>query len=569
MTDARDPNRSADRPAYSAMRAVLPSRSQGIEAVRADIEHIVDEVEVVVVGAGLVGLTAALALARAEVSTLLVEAHRGTHDHPRARGVNTRAMEIFRELGVADDIRRAGAPLAASWGFHRGASLAETIGPMPRRAPGDAAAPPTPFSSELTAAIGPEPGSRSTLDVVEPIVLAAARRHGAQIRFATRCTSLDQHPDGVAVHLSTEDGAQKVVRTRYVINAEGAGGRLRDTLGVSVTTGRSHGHALNVLFTADLGDFVRDREFNLLAIDRPEVDGTLAAIDNDRRWVFHISYDPDRESPADYPAARCTELVRAALGPIPGPTPTIEISSVLPWEALERTADRMRVGRVFLAGDAAHQMPPSGGRGASTGITDVRNLAWKLRAVLHDQADDELLDTYEQERHPAALRAVAASGANAAAMQTTDGSRWDQRWTTLESFGCGDLYRSAAILSEPRTADEERRPDLERVGPTELDGTPGLRVPHVQLADGRSTLDAVAGRWTLLSDTALTHPGLRIVDPGPAFLARAGVDLDGAVLVRPDGHVAWRARHATSQALDAALALLPLTICHEGAVAAG
>jgi len=108
VTDARDPNRSADRPAYSAMRAVLPSRSQGIEAVRADIEHIVDEVEVVVVGAGLVGLTAALALARAEVSTLLVEAHRGTHDHPRARGVNTRAMEIFRELGVADDAQLSG-----------------------------------------------------------------------------------------------------------------------------------------------------------------------------------------------------------------------------------------------------------------------------------------------------------------------------------------------------------------------------------------------------------------------------------------------------------------------------
>lgn len=516
------------------------------------------DVEVAVVGAGLVGLTAALALARAGVRPLVVEAHRDTHDHPRARGVNPRAMEIFRELGVADEIRRAGAPLARSRALHRGVSLADAVGLLPRREMSEAAALGSP-TTHPTTPVGPEPGSRATLDAIEPVLLAAARRHGAVVRFATRCVSLEQDATGVVLHLVTDRGDGEAVSTRFVVDAEGAGGRLRDALGVSVTTGRSHGHALNVLFTAALGEFVRDREFNLLMVERPDVHGTLAAIDNDRRWAFHIGYDPDHETPDDYPAERCAELVREALGPIPGPTPTVHVRSVLPWEAVERTADRMRVGRVFLAGDVAHQMPPTGGRGASTGITDVHNLAWKLRAALRGQAGDELLDTYHQERHPAALRAVAASGAGATAMTTHD-ARPDPRWTTLEASGCGDLYRSAAVLSEPLPASDQHRPDLQRVGPTEHDGTPGLRLPHVQLGDASSTLDAVAGRWTLFTGIAADDEGLRVVDPGPGFLDRAGVALDGAVLVRPDGHIAWRTRHMTPRALTAVLARLPTAV---------
>lgn len=517
------------------------------------------DVEVVVVGAGLVGLTAALALARAGVSTLVVEAHRSTHDHPRARGVNSRAMEVFRELGVVDEVRRAGAALAKSRALHRGASLADAVGPLPRRGVGETARRPTPYDCEGAAAIGPEPGCRATLDTVEPILLAAARRHGARVRFATRCSGLEQDDSGVVVHIVTEGGTRERVRACYVVDAEGAGGALRKTLGVGVTTGRCHGHALNVLFTAELGHFVRGREFNVLIIDRPEVGGTLASIDNDHRWAFHISYDPDQESPQDYPAARCAQLVQAALGPLPAPSTPVHIHSVLPWEAVERTADHMRIGRVFLAGDVAHQMPPTGGRGASTGITDVHNLVWKLRAVLRNEAGHKLLDTYHQERHPAALRAVAAAGAGATAINTL-GATPDPRWTALEMSGCGDFYRSDAVLNEPTPASQQQRSDLERVGPTEHDGTPGQRLPHVVLEDGRSTLDLTVGRWTLLNASGIGHERIRVLDPGQTALDRTGVGADGAVLVRPDGHVAWRTRHLTPRALDAALARLSTAI---------
>ena len=259
------------------------------------------------------------------------------------------------------------------------------------------------------AALSPTSGSRGTQDLIEPVLRTAAEARGGDLRFHTELASFTQDADGVtATLLDRATGAERTVRAEYMIAADGANTRIRAALGVP-TTGRGPlGHFLNVLFRADLTDLVRGREFSLCRIDRPEVTGLFASIDNATRWVFHIAYDPAHgEVPADYPEQRCIDLIRAALGL---PDVAIEIVGILPWEAAVRVAQTFQVGRVFLAGDAAHQMPPWGGQGANTGVADAHNLAWKLAAVLQGCADPALLATYDAERRPVGTVAAEESG---------------------------------------------------------------------------------------------------------------------------------------------------------------
>lgn len=522
-------------------------------------------VPVLIVGGGIVGLSASLFLSHQGISSLLVERHMGTSIHPRARGINGRTMELYRELGLDETVRAAGAELADTFGLYKGQTLREVIEAKPRKDESQKKKLP---GAGLLAKISPTVAARGTQDRIEPVLLAAARERGGDLRFSTELLSFEQDEAGVTATVR-ERADKKVytVRADYMIAADGANSRTRSILGVTTSGRGSLGHLLNILFQADLSELVRGRKFSICRIDRPEVRGLFTSINNSDRWVFHLSYDPAKgEKAEDFPPERCKELLHLALGL---PEIELEIKSILPWESAMRVADSFQYGRVFLAGDAAHQMPPWGGQGANSGIADAHNLAWKLAVVLKGQATPALLTTYDSERRPVGYLAAEESAAAADEHGLLD----LRKSAAILSFvrriprllGYGYEYTSQAIVSDHTSAKSLLWQLLS--GTVGLDGRPGTRAPHIWVEyQGKrvSTLDLFGKGFILLvgSDgdawckAASTVAARLLIDLvayriGPAgelfdstnrWKTRSGISAQGALLVRPDGFVAWRAR---------------------------
>lgn len=534
----------------------------------------VEHVPVLIVGAGVTGLTASLFLAEHGVRSLLVERHGGTSIYPRARGVNGRTMELMRELGLESPIREAGTRLAPAVGIYAGRTLVETL-----EANGEGGW----FMKRLRARgmrgqgskKSPTGACRCTQDELEPILLDAARACGVDARFATELTSFEQHAEGVSATLvDRSTGASREVGADYLIAADGARSPIREKLGVQRSGERLQGHQLNVFFRADLGALVRGREFSLCVVDNPDVRGLFASIDNREQWVLHVSYDPAKsERPEDFSRERCAELVRKAVGI---EDLAVEVKGISPWQSAVRVADVFRRDRVFLAGDAAHAMPPWGGFGANTGMQDAHNLAWKLAAVLSGHAGAALLDTYDVERRPVAHTVSHLAGElsdERGLIRVEKGLAmfWAMR-KIFPYLTMGYGYASSAVALEPGA--------LPGPGFTELRGRPGTRAPHVWLGQGGrriSTLDLFgkgfvllagsrgAASWRDAARAAAEALGVRVDaydvggelgDPRRRWSSANGVSAGGAVLVRPDGIVAWRSRRAAASPADALVKVL-------------
>ncbi|MCJ1412878.1 hypothetical protein MMC19_006978 [Ptychographa xylographoides] len=529
-------------------------------------------IPVLIIGGGIVGLTASLCLSHHGIHSLLVERHTGTSIHPRARSVNARTMELFRGLGLEERVNEAGASISASMGMFTGSSLKEVVEARPRREGPKK----FPFGG-LLASLSPVNGTFVTQDMIEPVLADVARERGGATRFYTECVSIEQDGDGVTATLKDrESGVTSIVRAGYLIAADGAGSPIRTRLNVPMTGRGSMGHLLNILFHADLKSLVRGREFSLCTVDRPELYGLFASINNSDRWVFHLSYDPSKgEKASDFPPEKCKELLRIALGM---PDIEIDIKSILPWEPSVRIAERLQSGRIFLAGDAAHQMPPWGGQGANSGIADAYNLAWKLAAVLKGHASKALLETYEVERLPvgrAAAEASAGAGNERGFISTK------RNLTSVISFmkiarlisGHAYCYTSEGICAEDTsplgglTWKPWTYPSLFLA----IDGHPGSRAPHLWVEhQGKriSTLDVCGKDFVLLAgaegaawleaakkvasvlgtDIAVYCAGPEgdLVTPKGTFESAAGISSHGAILVRPDDFVVWRQRRESS-----------------------
>jgi putative polyketide hydroxylase len=437
--------------------------------------------DVLVVGGGLTGLTAALVLRHHGCSVTVVERRTATSPQPKARRFHVRTMEVFRELGLAGRVHEAARELAGHDHMAKGRTLADAE-QLPLWQPsGDVD--PVEVSPELPCLIAQ--------DALEPVLRAAAVDAGADVRFGTALTTFEQTGDEVVAH--TSDGE---LRSRYLVAADGSRSGIREALGIPRSGRGAIGDpSVNVYFRADLGDVVLGREFNLCLLDS----GALASVDGRLRWVFSTSgHDTDRDWPA---------VVRAALGV---PAPDLEILSVLPWQAEMLVADRYSAGRVHLAGDAAHVMPPFAAMGANTGIADVHNLGWKLAAVLRGEAAPALLDSYDEERRPAGWFTADQSARRAENFSLTSVDPTLAHPFVLAAGGF--QYQVGALVPDGTT---------EPVTEFAPAGRVGTRVPHRWLADGRSTLDLAGPGWAVLSDVDFLAAGER-------------------ALLRPDHVVAWR-----------------------------
>jgi 2-polyprenyl-6-methoxyphenol hydroxylase-like FAD-dependent oxidoreductase len=540
-------------------------------------------IPVLIAGGGISGLTAALFLLQHGITPLLVERNPTTSIHPRSRGFDVRTMELFRELQLDGAIIEAGKALAPAWGLYEGETLAQIVqGIDPAKLKVNH---PIQFAGlEKLAAMSPVAGARCTQDLSEPVLLQAAQERGADIRFNTRLVSFTQHPDCVeAIIQDRATGQSTTITCSYMIAADGAGSPVRKQLQAATSGHGSYGHLLNIYFEADLQALVKDREFSICKIVQPGLYGILTSINNSDKWVFHLHYDPEKgEKPEDYTQERLQHLLQQMLGM---PHMAIRIISVLPWQPTVSVVNDMQFGRIFLAGDAAHQMTPYGGKGAATGVQDVQNLAWKLAMVLQQKAGADLLQTYTQERQPIGLAVATMTGMLADDKGLIDLQKFKTLITTTDNAYRLDkmvtmvglpyyTYTSTAIVPNDN-ADEHGL----------LQGQPGTRVPHVWLQkEGTpiSTLDLSTQQFTIITDRAgedwqqaaqevsqqmqLALPVYIIEKDDPAYETwkeTTAMQAGEGILVRPDGFIAWRQTFATDaqrRLLEAVLGILSRTV---------
>jgi 2-polyprenyl-6-methoxyphenol hydroxylase-like FAD-dependent oxidoreductase len=506
------------------------------------------EVPVLIAGGSLVGLSTALLLGHHGVRALAVEHHHGTAIYPRAAQLYQRTMEILRSVGVEQiAMERSEAQFVQD-----GAVMAvETLA-------GKELAWYVPNLNEGIRDVSPTVRVFLTQRLLEPLLKIRAEELGAELRFGTDLISFEQDCEGVTALICERDtGKTATVHARYLVAADGAHSRIREQLNIPL---RGHGvlsNSITIYFRGKVGPLLRGRNLSVIYVYNNELTGFFRIEKPfDTGFLAVNSVGPPEHPNTDVweglSDERCQDLIRASLGVNDVP---LTIENVMKWQATADWAERFQQGRVFLAGDAAHAMPPTGGFGGNTGVQDAHNLAWKLALVLKGAAAPELLSTYDAERRPIGEYTVEQAY-----------SRYVTRWAPyLGTQGIqpiandldvdlGYRYRSAAVIAE---GDD----DGMMVAPArETRGRPGTRAPHFPLAGSESTLDrlgrhfvllggAESGAWEAPAAEAARRAGIALdFHPiaAPGFSEAYGITASGAVLVRPDGMVAWRAQTADS-----------------------
>lgn len=519
---------------------------------------------VIIVGGGPVGLATALLLARHGVRTVLVERRTGTSPLIRATQISLRTMEIFRGVGLEPAMRRVGLEVVAS-GDPRartdpGRFLPRDIVGVSTLAEIEQAEILDDGIREELAIDSPCPPFWCGQDRFEPVLRDGARREGADLRFGHKLLSWEGDGPIRARIRRLADGHEYTVTARFLIAADGARGSITGGLGIPKLGLGAYANRLTIFFRADLTGVLRGRRFFLSMIKNPEFDGSIMQLNEPDRWAAAVELAAAAAGgPAEQPGPHHRQLVTAGIG---DPGVPVRVESVFAWNAEHGVAERYRSGPVFLVGDAAHVNPPAGGYGFNVGFQDAHNLAWKLAAVLAGRAGDELLDTYEVERRPIAeATAIQALLMDGVKPERLDGApRCDARLVIA-----GYRYRSAAVLG----ADDGTGTAFP--GTFSLAGEPGSRVPHAWLP-GRtrrraSSLDLCGDGFTLFTtDPAWCAAAakLNLITAhrvGAAFARRCGIGDRGAILVRPDGFVAWRTSSSTTGRTEALRSVLREVLC--------
>ena len=519
------------------------------------------DVDVLIVGAGPVGLTAALLLERLGCSVAVVERRDGPRRAPAAHVVNARTFEVWRQIGLdVDHIRSQAQDPADAGAVHWVTRLGgDVIGSLPFEQQGDD-----------NLALTPTPLRNLSQHRLEPLLVQALAERGIDVRYSCQWESCVQEADGV---VSTIVDRQQTARisSRWLLACDGASSPVRRSTGIVAEGPRRIQSFVMVHLAADLRGLVQDHPGVLYWVCDPLSGGAFVAHDLDSDWVYMYPFDPEVEDADGYTPERCERLVRDALD---DPGVELSVQEVATWHMTAQVVDRYREDRILLVGDAAHRFPPTGGLGLNTGVQDAHNLAWKLASVLHDGTDESLIDTYEAERRPVALRNAEVSLANAMKLIEVplalgldeDPQVFRSNMVATLADPAGRARVAAAIGNQAAHFDMlglqlGYRYDFGDCGDARIDavddtdpvrtyvpsGRPGGRLPHGWLLrDGVeiSSLDLVPlDRPVLILGPAADRdgPGIRlgvdIEDPDDWWRCVLGLPDDAAILVRPDQHI--------------------------------
>lgn len=574
----------------------MPAFDDG-QAVTEVPDSAIVETDVLVVGSGPAGSAAALCLATLGVDVTVITKYRWTANTPRAHITNQRAMEIFRDLGIEQQVLADATPheLVGDTVFCTSIAGEEigrirTWGTSPAREADYQLASPC-----LTVDI-PQ-------TYLEPILVRNAAARGAQVRFSTEYLSHVQDDEGVDVQvLDRLTGHRYTVRARYVVGADGARSQVAADLDLPFEGAMDIAGSMNITFKADISAHVDHRPSVLYWVVQPgsNVGGIGAGLVRMVRpwdeWLVVWGYDID-EPPPVVDEAAATQIVRNLLGM---PDLEVEITGTSLWGNNEMYATHLQSGRVFCAGDAIHRHPPSNGLGSNTSVQDAYNLAWKLAAVLRGQAGPALLETYSAERAPVAERIVRRANTSSrefvdlfVALGVTEAETEEEMVAAIEErkantpagaakraalvtamelknyefnahgVELGQFYASTAIVADGPPPEPVRDPDLYHQSST----VPGSHLPHAWVGDHATrlaTMDlAPYHRFTVVTGIAgeawgaaaaqvaeelgvpleavVIGPGRPVTDLYYDWSRLREVEESGALLVRPDKHVAWRA----------------------------
>jgi putative polyketide hydroxylase len=549
-----------------------------------------DDPEVLIIGAGPVGLSAALALGRAGVRCLVLERRNEFSRYPKANGVHARTMEIFREWGVVKPIRAltAGMPDEVTIAWKTRLNGIEI---------GQLAVSETDEMSRVFDEQSPERMSTVGQHMFEPVLARAVGDLGnVAIRLGCEVVDLAGGDTSVTVTYADAAGVRRTVVAQYVIAADGIRSVARRILGIGEHGDVSLGTAINVQFDATLEKFLGGQFIPIIWIINADTQGAFIR-DSPTRWRYNFEIPPGTD-PGTVTRDGCKKEVALAIGEdVP-----IQIHNVWSWSHDLAVTDRWRDGRIFLAGDAAHHFPPHGGFGLNSGVQDAQNLAWKLVAKLRWNAGDGLLDSYEDERLPVAEFNGEQMMHNTRQMEKTGFLSQDKSLMSVIETDEGDQVRQAIAAGIPAQREQLAShgqqfgyqytsdavvPDGTEIVPSSVadyrpTARPGARAPHSWVkfhGDRISTIDVYDGGFILLTgpDNAgwvraadqlraeLAAP-VRVFGLGSDLLAvdeslnallhRYGLGPSGAVLIRPDGFVCFRSAARPGdehEALDSAL----------------
>ena len=520
------------------------------------VDNLSEEVEipVLIAGGGLVGLSMAMFLANHGISSLIVERTSGTAKLPKAAFFSLRTLELFRAAGIEEQVKRQseieflpeGAIITMdSLAGKKTADIISTLNEGVEQA------------SPCRRLFITQPG-------LEPILRARAEQTGASVLEGHEITGIEQDHSGITATVrNMENGSERRLRAAYLVGADGAHSKVRELMGIPFDGRGVFSNSVTIYFTADLWPLLGKKPLSVIYVKNSVLSGFFRVNKDCQAGFLAINTvgDPKTDldvanAAADTSESHLLDLFHAAVGI---PDLPVRIDGVSRWRATSDVARHFQAGKVFLAGDAAHLMPPTGGFGGNTGIHDAHNLAWKLALVLKGTAATALLDTYEGERLPVGKFTVEQAYSRYVTRTAPYLGAKDYE-PVVDDFiiELGYLYRSKAIIS---TDDNNSLYG----DPNKLRGRPGSRAPHIRLErDGEliSILDLYGPGFVLLGGVdgnkwrsssaavAKEFPGLEfnvvligdngLKDIDACFTRSYDISTEGAVLVRPDGFVAWR-----------------------------